>query len=163
MDPPSVIPEGREVQEQRMRVDNTGQWSGAIEQNDFDLFSIISEGLNNIRHNSLVEIDIKSGTLIIDGETYRTYSLTESGGLGLANRESFVKAITWGSSNKSGMNNFGTGFKCECMMRQKDDDSVYKVVKIDTGIPCGISWASDGLIEDIPKEKELPEDYIRQK
>lgn len=163
MDSPSVIPEGREVHEQKMRVDNTGQWSGAIEQNDFDLFSIISEGLNNIRHNSRVEIDIKSGTLIIDGETYRSYSLTESGGLGLANRGSFVKAITWGSSNKSGMNNFGTGFKCECMIRKKEDDSVYKVMKIDTGIPCGISWASDGLIEDIPKEKELSEDYIRQK
>ena len=163
MDPPSVISEGREVQEQKMRVDNTGQWSGAIEQNDFDLFSIISEGLNNIRHNSQVEIDIRMGELRIDGEKYRAYSLIESGGTGLVNRESFIEAITWGKSNKSGMNNFGTGFKCECMIRQKEDDSVYKVMKIDTGIPCGISWASDGLIEDIPKEKELTEDYIRQK
>lgn len=163
MEPPYVIPEGREVREQKMRVDNTGQWSGAIEQNDFDLFSIISEGLNNIRHNSRVEIDIRTGVLRIDGEKYRAYSFIESGGFGLVNRGSFIEAITWGSSNKSGMNNFGTGFKCECMIRKKEDDSVYKVMKIDTGIPCGISWASDGLIEDIPKEKELSEEYIRQK
>ena len=115
MEPPSVIFEEHGDQRQKMRVDNTGQWSGAIEQNDFDLISIISEGLNNIRHNSLIEIDIRSGILRIDGETYRVYSFIESGGSGLVDRGKFIEAITWGSSNKSGMNNFGTGFKCECM------------------------------------------------
>jgi hypothetical protein len=147
----------------KMRVDNTGQWSGAIRQNDFDLFSIISEGLNNIEHSDSVVIDIKLGKLRIEGEIYRAYSLIESGGIGFPDKEKFIEAITWGSSNKSGLNNFGTGFKCECMMRQTEDDSVYKVMKIDTGISCGISWSSNGLREDIPDEKELSEDYIIEK
>jgi len=149
--------------ERKMGVNNAGQWVGQVEANKFDRKSIIYEGLNNLVHSSKsVLVKIMSGVIQILDTEYKTYSFTETGGSGFGDAQTFQDAVTWGSSIQKGLNNFGTGMKGECMVRETDGDQVYKVIKCDTSLLKGVSWSSDGT-PDLPHEKDISGAFIREK
>tara|TARA_B110000285_G_scaffold217405_1_gene265728 strand:- start:2468 stop:4195 length:1728 start_codon:yes stop_codon:yes gene_type:complete len=148
------------VTSRKMRVNSAGQWQAQIEQNQFGPKSIIYEGLNNIAHISSVVVNIAVGALCILDTEYRGYHFTEKGGYGFADAQTFQDAGTWGSSVQKGLNNFGTGHKCECMVRVREGDQIYKVIKADTSLLKGVSWSSDGT-PDLPQEKDISSHFIR--
>jgi len=158
---PVMIPNQSSKKRRQMRVDSSGQWQSTTEADKFDHKSIIYEGLNNLVHSISVVVNVMLGTLQIMDTEYKGYSFTETGGSGFDNAQVFVKAGTWGTSYKKGMNNFGTGYKCECMLRHEPGDAVYKVIKADTSLLKGLSWSSDGT-PDIPDEEDISSPFIRE-
>ena len=143
----------------KMPVNNTGQWGGARDQNKFTYETIIYEGLNNLAHAATMVVKIVMEPIRIMEKEYMGYSFTETGGLGFEDALTFEEATTWGSSDNKGLNNFGTGYKCECML---PDEPVYKVIKTDTSLPDGVVWSSDGEC-DIPDHEDLLTPFIREK
>ena len=142
-----------------MPVNNTGQWGGARDQNKFTYETIIYEGLNNLTHAATMVVKIVMEPIRIMEKEYLGYSFTETGGLGFEDALAFKEATTWGSSDNKGLNNFGTGYKCECML---PDEPVYKVIKADTSLPRGVVWSSDGEC-DIPDHEDLLTPFIMEK
>lgn len=122
--------------------DPTGQWIGSIKSNSFDIISCLYENLNNCFLYELLRCIITFSIISHYGNTYDILLFIEIGGSGFKTIENFKQAICWGTSDQEGVNNFGFGYKCECMIKDKQN---YLVLKFDTSMPCGISWTNNRL------------------
>lgn len=142
--------------------DSSGQWVGCIKSNNFDTLSSIYENLNNCNLYELLRCIVTFCLISYYGNNYDALFFIESGGSGFKTIDNFKKAIKWGTSEQDGVNNFGFGYKCECMIKDKQN---YLVLKFDTSIPCGISWVNNrlGSMPRMTRISKIQMDFLMEK
>ena len=143
--------------QKKMTVDSSGHWKNQIIMNNFNTESSIYEKINDTPLD-FNEMDINSGEITSSYDTKHKVLLTvEKGGPGFKSEREFKEAKVWGKSNRKGINNFGTGYKCDAMI---PNEPCYSVFKIDTSLQGNICWTNTENNDDIPNEYEIPKDIM---